>query len=247
MKTPNFLSYKNDSLIFNIPDATFILYVPDNYFNNEVKVPIAEIDGKYVSMIGICNWRIVRDNGTATPLKPFTLPTMFLCKPYEIEKVKDLSLDNTEPSDYRLLKFRKGDEVISQTKVPQFIDNVEMEFKMSVLTGKIPTTIRYDELWKLYFESAKLNGFSYNASIQLFGILISGICRDSNDLSKMFKETDMKDMNKYTPVNVTRVAKYISPYTAITSENWDEALRAAVLMKDKEITQSSPLEKVVTR
>ena len=42
------------------------------------------------------------------------------------------------------------------------------------------------------------------------------------------------------------VPKYISPYTAITSENWDESVRAAVLMKDKEDAPVSPLEKVVT-
>ena len=56
-----------------------------------------------------------------------------------------------------------------------------------------------------------------------------------------------KDMNKYTPINIKMVPKYISPYTAITSENWDEAVRAAVLMKDKvDSTPVSPLEKIIT-
>ena len=56
----------------------------------------------------------------------------------------------------------------------------------------------------------------------------------------------MNDMNKYKPINIKMVPKYISPYTAITSENWDESVRAAVLMKDKEDAPVSPLEKVVT-
>jgi hypothetical protein len=43
------------------------------------------------------------------------------------------------------------------------------------------------------------------------------------------------------------VPKYISPYTAITSENWDEAIRAAVLIDDPENTPESPLEKVLTK
>ena len=60
-------------------------------------------------------------------------------------------------------------------------------------------------------------------------------------------ETDMKDMNKYKPINIKMVPKYISPYTAITSENWDESVRAAVLMKgNSENTPESPLEKVLT-
>jgi hypothetical protein len=56
----------------------------------------------------------------------------------------------------------------------------------------------------------------------------------------------MKNMRDYKPIDIKMVPKFISPYTAITSENWDEALRAAILMKDKEDAPESPLEKVVT-
>ena len=247
MQLPNFLSQEGSSLVFNQENKTFVFYVPENYFKNTSKISIAEIQGQYVSMIGLCNWSILDENGKMGRLMPFNFPTMFLCKPAEIEKVKNLKLDNTEPSDYRLLKFKKGDEVVSQTKVPQLIDNAEILFKMAVMTGKIPTTIPYDKLWEVFEESARLNGFSYKVSIQLFGILISGICRDPKDISKPFKETDMKDMNNYRPININMVPKFLSPYTAIISENWDDAVRAAVLMKDKKEVPYSPLEKIVTR
>ena len=171
---------------------------------------------------------------------------MFMCKPSEIEKVKDLKLDNTEPSDYTLLKFKKGDEVVSETRVPQLIDNVEIFFKMAIMTGKIPTTVPYDKLWELFIESASLNGFSYGLNIQLFGILIGAICRNPKDISEQFSRTDMKNMNNYRPINIKMVPKFISPYTALTSENWDEAVRAAVLLSDKEDTPESPLEKILT-
>ena len=116
-----------------------------------------------------------------------------------------------------------------------------------VTTAKIPTTIGYDKLWELFFESANLNGLSYGLNIQLFGILIAAICRDPKDFTRKFCETDMKDMHNYTPINIKMVPKYISPYTALTSENWDEAVRAAVLMKgNSENTPESPLEKVLT-
>jgi hypothetical protein len=144
------------------------------------------------------------------------------------------------------LKFYLGDEVVSETRVPQMIDNVEITFKMSILTAKIPNTIPYDKLWEIFMESAALNGFSYNLNIQLFGVLISRLCRDANNIEKMFCETDMKDMTKYKMIDIRMVPKFISPYTAITSENWDEAVRAAILMKDNENTPVSPLEKVMT-
>lgn len=246
MDLPKFLSKEGDSLIFNQEDSTFVFYVPMNYFSNTTKVPIAVIEGQYVSSIGLFNWAIIDKNGKSSELRPFIFPTMFMCKPREMEKVKNLSLDNTEPSDYMLLKFKKGDEVVSHTKVPQLIDNVEIFFKMAIITAKIPSTIPYNDLWKLFFESARLNGFSFNLNIQLFNILIAALARDKNDISKQFNETDMKNMLDYTLIDIRMVPKYISPYTAITSENWDESVRAAILMKDKENAPESPLEKVVT-
>lgn len=247
MELPYFLSKEGNSLIYNQEDSTFVYYVPSNYFNNDSKVNIAVIDGEYVSFIGVCNWSIIDKNGKRGEIKPFVFPTMFICKPYEIEKVKNLRLDNTDPSDYVLLKFHKGDEVVTSTKVPQLIDNVEIFFKMAIVTAKIPTSIPYDKLWEVYFESAKLNGFSYNLNVQLFGILIASITRCKDDISKPFCASDMSDMNDYKPIDIKLAPKFISPYTAITSENWDESVRAAILMKDKKNSPTSPLEKVVTQ
>lgn len=246
MELPKFLDRKGESLVFNQDDSTFVFYVPLNYFDNKVKIPIAQQYGEYISMIGICNWAIIDKNGKVSTIKPFIFPSMFLCKPREQEKVKNLQIDNTEPSDYVLLKFQKGDEVISQVRVPQDIGNTEMFFKMFIMTSKVPTTIPYDRLWEVFFESAKLNGFNFGLNIQLFSLIIASICRDVNDISKPFNSTDMKDMTKYKPIDIRMVPKFISPYTAITSENWDESLRAAVLMQDVENTPESPLEKIIT-
>ena len=246
MELPKFLSLEGNSLVFNQEDSTFVFYVPETYFSNTSKIPIAEIQGEFVSSIGLFSWDIIDKNGKHSPLKPFNFPTMFLCKPTEIESVKNLQLGQSTPADYRLLKFKKGDEVVCQTRVPQLIDNVEIFFKMFIKTAKIPNTIPYNKLWELFLESARLNGFSYNLSVQLFGILIANLCRDPNDISKPFNKTDMKNMYNYKLINITMVPKYISPYTAITSENWDESLRAAILMKDKENAPESPLEKIVT-
>ena len=241
---PKFLRRQDKALVFNIPDSTFVYYIPLNFFNDS-KVPIAQVAGEYVTTIGLFNWAIIDKNGKQGALHTLYFPTMFMCKPSNMEKVKDLSLGGTDPTDYMLLKFNYGDEVVSEVNVPQLIDNVEMTFKMSILTSKIPNTIPYDKIWEIFMESARLNGFSYNLNIQLFGVLVAALCRDPENIERKFSETDMKDMTKYKMIDIRRVPKYISPYTAIVSENWDEAVRAAILMKDKD-TPISPLEKVLT-
>lgn len=243
---PDFLKRDEDSILFNKDDATFVFYVPSNYFNNKVKIPIAVEYGEYISMLGICNWAIIDGNGKRGKLHTFVFPSIFLCKPREIEDVKNLQLDDIEASDYKLLKFKKGDQIIVQCKVPQNISNSEMFFKMFLITSKIPKSVSYDNIWKLFLESAKLNGFDYGMNIQLFFILIAAICRDPKDISRPFNATKMENMNDYKCISIQMVPKFISPYTAITSENWDDSLRAAIIMKDKENSPESPLEKVVT-
>lgn len=247
MEVPNFLKLEGEALLFNKPNCEFIYYVPENYFDTTSRNSIAQIDGQYVSMIGLCNYRIIEANGSNGKLMPFNFPTMFLCKPYKIEKVKKLKLEtDREPNDYRLLRFREGDEVVSQVRVPQIIDNAELFFKLAVITGRFPTTIPYDKGWEAFLENIELQGTSYGLNAQLFGIVWSELCRDPNDVSKPFRLTNMKDMNNYKIMSIKLLPNYISPYTSIISENWDESLRSAILMKDKEDIPYSPLEKIVT-
>lgn len=247
MEVPKFLKLEGDALVFNEDNKTFVFYVPENFFNSTSKNAIAEINGQYVSMIGLCNWAIVDEKGARSKLMPFNFPTMFLCKPNKIEKVKGLKLDyDKEPKDYRLLHFKKGDEVVSQVRVPQIIDNVELFYKLAVITARIPTTIPYDKGWEIFLENMALNGSSYGLNAQLFGIVWAGLCRDPKDISRPFRYTDMKDMHAYKPISVKMIPNYISPYTSIISENWDESLRSAILMKDREDLPYSPLEKIVT-
>lgn len=247
MQIPNFLKLEGNSLLFNEDNKEFIFYVSELFFDSTSKSAIAEIVGEYVSMIGLCDWAIVDSNGKRSELKPFCFPTMFLCKPYFIEKVKGLKLTNSsEPADYRLLHFKKGDEVVSQTRVPQIIDNVELFYKLAVITAKIPTTIPYDKIWSIFLENMEINGGNYGLNAQLFGIVQAGLCRNPNNIKEPFRYTDMKDMNAYKPVSIKILPKFISPYTAITSENFDEGLMAGILMKDKKDLPYSPIEKIVT-
>ena len=246
MQVPNFLKLEGSSLVFNLDDCQFVYFVPEEYFDETTKNPIAEINGEYVSMIGLCNYAIYDKNGKRKMFNLFEYPTMMLCKPNEIEKVKDYTIDDSiEPGDYRLLKFNKGDEVVSQTRTPQLVNNAELLFKLMLISSKVPKGIRYSTGWKEFRESMRLNGKNFKLSAQLFGMIWMTVCRDPKDISKPFRYTDMKDDYGYKAVSIKLVPKYISPYTAITSENFDEGLMSAILMNDKDEIAYSPLEKVL--
>ena len=90
-------------------------------------------------------------------------------------------------------------------------------------------------------------------NILLVILLYSKICRDPNDINVPFRLSKAIDesMINYKPISIKRAAKLISPFTAITSENIDEAIMSAVIMSDNEESgkskhKSSPLERILT-
>ena len=128
MAMPSFLTKKGNSVVFN-QEGEFLFYVPDCYFT-DTKLPLAQINGQYINMVGICDWALVSTNGKVSEAQRFYLPTVFTCKPNRIEKVKDFSIDNKfRPMDYRIIHFKKDDEIISNVALPQNVANAELIFK----------------------------------------------------------------------------------------------------------------------
>lgn len=235
---PKFLKRSGDSLLFN-QDGELVFYIPEMYFDRKYAI----IVGEYINLLGVLDYAIFDEKGKHSGLKPFRFPTVFLCKPGAMEKVKDVKLtQHSDTQDYRLLKFRKNDQVVVSVKVPEMVANAE-EFYKLFTSGKMPTTIRYDEIQDYFVENIRLNGADYGISIQLFGLIISEMCRDPKDPTKLFRHTDMKDMTAYSMLNIREIPKHVSPFTSVTSENWDESIVNAILNKK---TKYSPMEKLFT-
>ena len=163
--------------------------------------------------------------------------------------MKNFSINETPPNDYRVLHFKKGDEAISDVNVPEIIDNVENFFRMMVVVeNKLPSTIPYSKGHEYFPENMDLNASGYGLNMQLFGLIWSELCRDPKNLYNPFRLSELSKRSDfgYKHISVTEGPKFVSPYTSLTSQNWDEALMAAVDMSAKGQHKYSPLEKVVT-
>ena len=233
----SFLKRDGDALLFN-DEGQFVFYVPEIYFDRKD----AEIKGEYVNLLGILDYTIFKPDGSNIGLKRFNFPTVFLAKPSRIDKLKNVQLrDVVDKQDYRLLIFEKGDAVVVSVKVPQNIKNVEDFYKI-FLTGKLPTTIPYDKLQNYFVDAMELNGSSYGMSLQMFGIVVSEMCRDPKDPSKAFRHTKFKDMMEYKAIAIKDLPKYISPNSSINSENWDLGVIGAIM---NPTDANSPLERLI--
>lgn len=252
MKVSDIFKLDGESLLYNKNDGSeLLIYIPEVFFDDTTKNPIARIDGEFVSCIGLLSWNVISKSGALGKFRLLNFPTMLLFKPYEIVKVKQVSLgENLEPDNYRVMKFAYGDQVIVQQHVPQIVDNVELFFKLSVISNKIPKGVSYKEGWKIFIENGLLNGINYKLSAQLFGILWSELCRDPDDISNSFrlsKTCESGDYYNYNPISIKLTPKYVSPYTAIVSEGFDDGIMAANVLSDKSDKEilNSPLEKII--
>ena len=242
---PAYITKKNDSAYYT-GKGEFLFYIPEKYFD----MSFAIANGEYINTIGVMLYS-VKESENADPtkkLKPFKLPTMFTTKPGRIEKVRKLKLLNLDEDDYRVLHYTNNgeDQIITSLSVPQDIENVETFYRMFVKTGNIPNYIPYNEIQDYFYESMALNGGNYNTNWQLFGMLISELCRDKNDYSipyYMSAAYKRGDMLSYKSIAIRDVPKYVSPFSSITSENWNEAIIHSINMEEKDI--NSPLEKIM--
>jgi hypothetical protein len=233
----NFIRQDGNKVIFS-GDGELIYYVPEKYFD----ISIAYTIGEYVELMGIFPYGLFDKNGKKLKLGRFKLPSMFKCAPSSMSKESSLQLVSTkEPKAYRLLHFKNGDELVCDINVAQDYENVE-KFNKLITRGNLPEDIPYNEIHEYFLENAKLNKFSYKVSTQLIGVIISELYRDPKDLSKPFRLSKSDDMLNYKAISILKIPKYTSAYTAITSENADEAIAAAMTTSGK---GNSPLEKVV--
>ena len=234
---PKFLKRDGDALLFN-DEGELIFYIPETYFDRGD----ALIVGEYVNLLGIFDYAIFDEKGKNSGLKRFFFPTVFLSKPYAIEKQKKVRLKKNQPvADYRLIRFKKGDPVIVSTKVPMNNNNIESFYKI-FLYGKLPNTIPIDKLQDYFTENIALNGSSYGISLQIFGFIIGCMARDAKDLHKEFRHTKYTDPTDYKMISIMDLPKYISPYQSIGSQNWENTVVGSIM---NPTNVDSPMDKLL--
>ena len=137
----NFFARKDNAIIFT-GDGELLYYVPEEYFSLKAAVP----KGEYIDVIGIFTYALFDKNGKQLLLKRFKCPKMITCKPFEITKDSNFHLEGTKsPAAYRILRFHKGDELISSVFVTQGMDDVEKTLNL-LITAHWPDNIPYDEV-----------------------------------------------------------------------------------------------------
>lgn len=238
MEIPYFLKREGNVITYN-GKGTLVFFIPAPFFEKKY----ANMVGENIQLFGVFDYVIYDENGKIEKsLTRFNLPTRFLTRPSNIENKKDVRLTkNSKVQDYKLLKYKQGDQVIVSCKVPQSIDNAELLFNM-MISRDLPNTVPYDKTHEYWMDTMTLNGTAFNINAQIFGIFASEMFRSKDDKTIPFRLSKETDMTAYDLVSVKELPKLISAYTAFVSENWDESIIQASMNHNK---RDIPLEKIV--
>ena len=239
MELPSFIKQQDQSFLFK-NDGIFKFYVPERFFTTK----LAEFNGEFVSIFGILTYAIFDKNDKPIgKLRNFKFPTTFLTKPDDIEILKQVKLTkDLDPQDYRVLKYYKDGVIVVKNEIAEDAANLD-KFYAALQNGAIPNSIPYNELQDYFLDNIKLTGNDYNVSAQLIGVIFSELCRSSKDRSIPFRLSNSDNMNDYRMGSIKEIPRIISPFTAITSEVWDDALIS--LTTTENTSKESPMEKIM--
>lgn len=237
---PYFLKQKPDSnsLQFKLEDKELVFFIPTVFFDRKY---VKTINGR-VNLLGIFNYTI-RDINThkMDGLYTFNYPTLIECEPSNVVKIKDLdNIKGLRPDDYTLLIFRNNDIVISSTKVIEDVANADLFYSIFT-SGRLPSSIPYNEIQNYFTENLLLNGKSYDLNMQLFGLIIGEMATQTGKPDILFRHTNMEDFHDYSLKNIKTSPKTVSAFSSYTSEVYDEAIINANLVNKR---GSSPMEKL---
>ena len=240
MPLPAFLKKDGNAVLFN-GTGEMQVFIPEKMYS----LKLAFSAGEFQNIFGLVPYCLVdTKTNKRGEMKIMHEPTRFLTKPGSIDKLKGVKLTkNTPEQDYRVLHYVKGDAIIVDTRVPQEIENVEDFINLVLITGNLLNVVPYDKIWKYFMKNIEVNGYNYNVSAQLFGIMLSENCRDINNQDKPFRLGSYKDMTAYKLLGVRELSRIISPYSEFTSDNFTQSIVNAMI-NDKKV--DNPLEKVMT-
>lgn len=250
--------------IFIKQDDYVLLNAPymEAYIKSDLFAPAEESDkgtvmaarfGDAFHLIGVFNVRIFNNpdqDREKVPIKTFCYPNMIETFPSENIEMK-LNLndsDDDEDTKYLVLKYYRGDRIMP-ARIKKDSLNCEKYVNM-MCNGKIPNTIAYKDLSKLWLKNFEINGIDLEVPVVTVESMVATLCRDAKNPRNPYRLTAGKkedyDQNGYIAVNTRQVTSYTNVMSALTFEDMGAMLTASLNMsKDDDAQIESPFEDIL--
>lgn len=238
----NFIKDDGENIVFT---GNYLeMYIPDSYFESK----LAEEFGNSIRVFGLFNIRVFDEKNKPMKLETLNVPTMIYIHPSEVEKKELQLIDDGEAEKYRVAKFYKGN-VIMQNSVPQDASNVELFLKI-LTTGKVPKTIPYSQVLRIWQRNLDLNGVKLGVTSTILEIIIAEIYRNKKKPEERFAKLIGKDPSvseyAYRTANIREICARNSTFAALTFEDMDQMIISSLnINKYNKEESESPIEKII--
>lgn len=238
----NFIKDGGDNIVFT---GNYLeMYIPDSYFESK----LAEEFGNSIRVFGLFNIRVFDEKNNPMKLETLNVPTMIYIHPSEVEKKELQLIDDGEVEKYRVAKFYKGN-IIMQNSVPQDASNVELFLKI-LTTGKVPKTIPYSQVLKIWQRNLDLNGVKLGVTSTILEIIIAEIYRNKKKPEERFAKLIGRDPSvseyAYRTANIREICARNSTFAALTFEDMDQMIISSLnINKYNKEESESPIEKII--
>lgn len=236
-----------ENIYINVPYAE--AYIPESLFGDPTKdatIASEYSDGiKTIGMFYMIFFDSDEDIDRNKPSYTFNYPNTIISYPSEYA-TETLTI-NGITDRYRVLKYYQGD-ILMNSFIKQDSENCEMFLKL-LTSGKMPK-IDYDDLLTAWIKNFQINGINPEVPSVIMQIIISEMCRYTDDPTKQFRKVAGKKkmgINDYTLMSMNAVSAYSSVMSALTFERFSDKLTTSLTMTllNKE-QNKSPIEKVLS-
>lgn len=248
----------NDGKYIFINSVAAEAYIPDEIFDRQTDDPtessLAYDLGEYVTTIGIFYIRFFdTDNINSevrnkTQLRTLNYPNKIELRPTGGMVKAKLALNGQEPDTYRIYKFNHGDILCESTTKKSYV-NTNM-FTRLVMSGKLPRSLAYDDLYFNWLQSFQSNGIDPGIPPVLMQAIIAKMCRSRSDPNQQFRYLAGKKKalpHDYMMLSMNQVSAYSSVMSSMAFERFSEKLTTSLIMTKEGIKQEpSPIEKLIT-
>lgn len=226
------------------------VYIPMDLFGEPDKeATVASQYGNAIRTIGIFNMRFFDSDSKKredVKLKTFNYPNTIDTYPSDYETA-ELEINNIKDK-YMILKYYKGD-ILMKTFIKQDSSNCERFLNM-LIKGKIPTTIDYTNIFKIWLKNFQINNVNPGVPAVTMQVIISEMYRNKKNPLQQFRKIAGKgnvNMFDYLAFNMNEVSSYTSVLSALTFERFSDKLTTSLNMTRENVAQNkSPIEKVIS-
>lgn len=217
------------------------IYIPKSYFESG----FAQNVGASIETFGLCYIKSF-PNGNDGPIKLFNVPTVINLIIYDFSNTS-ISIYGKE-IDVLALKYPKDSYIMNQSVVKG--REVAESFLATVLNGKLPLTLKYDDLIDFWWRNLEISGVSFKVPSKIYEMVLAAIYRDPSNLKRRYGQKYGSQTNPnghdYATGNVRSVVRNLSTFSGMIFEDISSMITSGIDNSLNEIQEpESPLEKII--